>query len=306
MDFKRIEVIFIIAFFFLDIFLLVGYYNRTDTNYASSPSQSLNLISEMSSQKIQLPEFSEEKHSVAYVQADAQNLLKQNRDKLSQQTGKVTDEDSLYVSILSNPIQLSGEKKLTADDRKKLDQFVQSDQVLFGKDYHFFQYQADNGRIIYNQVVSGLPIADGTSSVVLFMDSSHQVISYEQRYAGPVTEQGSKVELITDRKAVETLFQNNEISPNAKIEKPILIYYRTLKLEDLSMYAPVWYVRVTESSGTGVLRVDAIDGKILSGDPMEKPSDPIKEQEEENKENEAELEIDSSINSSEEEPETAG
>lgn len=279
MDFKRIEVIFIIAFFFLDIFLLVGYYNRTDTNYASSPSQSLNLLNEMSSQKIQLPDFSEEKLSVAYVQADVQDLLKENRDKLSQQTGKISENDSLYVSILSNPIQLSGQKKLTEEDRKALDQFVQSDQVLFGREYQFFQYQPENGRVIYNQVVNGLPIADGTSSVVLYLDSSQQVISYEQRYAGPMTEQGSKAELISDRKSVETLFQNNYISQNATVERPVLTYYQTLKLEDLSMYAPVWYIRIKESSGSEVLRVDAIDGKIITMDPMEKPENPSKETE---------------------------
>ena len=286
MNFKRIEIIFIVAFFFLDIFLLVSYFNRADTNYASTPSQSLNLISEMESQKIDLPNFTEEKYSVAYVQADAQTLLKENISSLSQQTGKINEEGAFYMSILSNPIQLSGEDSLTEGDRKILDDFVKSDQVLFGDEYSFFQYNQEKRQIVYNQTVNGLPIADGTSSIFLYLDSSDQVISYEQQYAGPVTEQGSKIELITDREAVETLFRNNEIRDNSRVKRPILTFYRSLKLEDLNMYAPAWYIQIEESNGMQLLRVDAINGSIVKDIPSNKPeevSPPKKENENQQK-----------------------
>src|SRR5690625_6804598 len=119
MDFKRIQIIFIAAFFFLDIFLLVSYFNRTDTNYAASPSQSVNLLNEMSNQNIQLPELAEENYKAAYVQADVHNLLEENVGALSQQTGTINENGTLYLSILSNPIQLSGEDSLTEEDREK-------------------------------------------------------------------------------------------------------------------------------------------------------------------------------------------
>lgn len=273
MDFKRVEIIFIVAFFFLDIFLLISYFDRTDTNYASTPSQSLNLISEMASQKIDVPNLTEENHSAAYVQADVQVLLKENAKSLSKQTGTVNEDGSLYMSILSNPIQLSGEATLTEEDKKALDQFINSDQVLFGSEYKFFQYNAENRQVTYTQNVSGLPVADGTSSIILYIDRSNQVISYEQKYAGPMTEQGSKVELITDRSAIETLFRNNDIPANSKISRPILTYYRSLKLEDLSMYAPVWYIQIAEGSGKKVIWVDAVNGSIISGEPVE-PTNP--------------------------------
>lgn len=274
MDFKRIQIIFIAAFFFLDVFLLVSYINRTDTNYAATTSQSVNLVNEMVSQNINLPEFSEETYSVAYVQADVHNLLEENTDSLSQQTGVIDEDGLLYVSILSNPIQLSSEETLLEEDLEKLDAFIDSKAILFGKEYDLFLYQPDNGQIIYTQEANGLPIADGTSTIILYLDSANQVISYEQRYAGPVTEQGSKMDLITDREAVETVFQNNEIASNTTVKRPVLTYYRTLKLEDLSMYAPVWYIRVEGQSGVEIHRVDAINGSIITGVPVEPPTSP--------------------------------
>lgn len=266
MNFKRIEIIFIVAFFFLDIFLLVSYFNRTDTNYASTPAQSLNLISEMKSQGIELPNFTEEKHSAAYIQADAQTLLKESVESLDKQTGIINEDGVFYTSILSNPIQLSGEDTLTDSDRKTLDGFIKSSQVLFGKEYAFFQHNKEDKQIVYNQIVNGVPIADGTSSIFLYMDSAGQVISYEQEYAGPATEQGAKIELITDREAVETLFKNNEIRDNSRVKRPVLTYYRSLKLEDLTMYAPAWYIEIEESGGTQLLRVDAVNGTVIKGE----------------------------------------
>lgn len=287
MDFRRVETIFLIAFLLVDIFLLVTFFNRSDMNYASTGNETVNLIREMESQGIELPELMEEEIELPYVQADEHNLLEENADQLSDQTGTVNQDGSLYSSILSNPITLSGEEQLTAEDRTRLDAFINSEQVLFGNEYTFFQHQPASQQIIYAQSVNGVPIADGTSSITLHLDSSGQVISYEQTYAGPVSEQGSDLDLISDKTAVELLFQNNEIPAGATVSRPVLTYYRTLALEDLSMYAPVWYVRIATSSGVESIRVDAISGNIITDLPAP-PTIPEEENPEENEESETE------------------
>lgn len=279
MDFRRVETILIIAFLLVNVFLLSTFYSRSDMNYAASGSETINMVREMENQGIQLPEFTEEEHELPYLQADEHNLLAENASRLSDQTGNVNQDGSLYSSILSNPVALSGEEQLTEDDLARLDAFIQSGQVLFGDQYVLFQYRPNSQRIIYTQAVNGVPIADGTSSITLHMDSAGQVISYEQTFAGPMTAQGTTHPLITDRTAVELLFQNNEIPSGAKVARPVLTYYRTLALEDLSMYAPVWYVRIQTDSGVEEIRVDAINGSIIT----ELPAPPtIREQREEN------------------------
>lgn len=95
--------------------------------------------------------------------------------------------------------------------------------------------------------------------------------------------QGATQPTITDRQAVEVLFTNNEISSNSVISKPILTYYRTLHLEDLSMYGPVWYVPIEDTNGERVLRVDALERTIIK-----EPATPLVPEEEETEETEDE------------------
>lgn len=272
MDFKRIEIIFVLTFLALNVFLLVTYFDKNYNDFSENDSNvQVNFIDEMDKANIKLPKFQNETNKVPYVQTEANDLLTENRDKLSNQTRIVEENGALYSSILSNPIALSQEKNLTSKDIEKLNEFVKSDQILFGKEYQFFRYVPSSQQIIYAQIANNIPITDGTSEIIFHLDSNKQVISYEQRYAGPVTVQGESRELITDKNAVDILYQNNEIPADTTVKKPILGYYRTLNLEELSMYAPVWFVEVVSSTDTQAKRVDAINGNIIKSSSIETP-----------------------------------
>ncbi|WP_192987933.1 two-component system regulatory protein YycI [Carnobacterium mobile] len=272
MDFKRIETILVLTFLALNIFLLSTYFDKNYNDfYQNSSNSELNFVDEMNKSNIKLPVFQNEKNKVPYIQAETNELLTENHNQLSNQTGVIEENGSIYSSILSNPIVLSEDKNLTSKDIEKLNDFVKSDQVLFGSEYQFFRYLKSNQQIVYVQIANNIPITDGTSEIVFHLDSNKKVISYEQNYAGPVTVQGDSRELITDKNAVDILYQNNEISADITVKKPILSYYRTLNLEELSMYAPVWYVEVVSSTDTQVKRVDAINGSILKSSMLDMP-----------------------------------
>lgn len=272
MDFKKIENIFLITFLFLNIYLLISFLNRSDLQYASTAPDQVNLIREMEQIGIELPSLNEEERSVYYVQADRNNLLEENSDQLENQAGTIAQDGTLYTSILSDPIEIEGnpDDGFTEADYARLDTFIESGAVLFGEDYVYLRYDNAENRFVYAQEVQGMPVADGTSEISLFYGSDGNIISYQQSYAGPMTTQGSPLEIITDRQAIEILFQNNEISSNSVVRHPILSYQRTLHLEDLSMYGAIWYIPVSDSSGERVLRVDAFERSIIS-----EPSEPV-------------------------------
>jgi len=277
MDFKKVETIFLITFLFLNVYLLISYINRHDIQQASTAPGQVNLIREMEQIGIELPVFSDEEEDVFYIQADNHQLLEENIDQLENQAGSIAQDGSLYTSILSDPIVLEGnpEDGFTSDDIAALNSFVNSNAVLFGEDYSFLRYDQSQSRFIYAHIAQGLPIADGTSEISLFYGSDGNIISYQQTYAGPVTAQGSSQSIITDRQAIEELFRNHMISSNSVISQPILTYHRTLHLEDLSMYGPVWYIPVNDGSGERILRVDAFEGTVVSEPSTpEPPSDP--------------------------------
>lgn len=294
MDFKKIENIFLITFLLLNIYLLVSYFNRNDIQQATSAPDQVNLIREMEQIGIELPSLQEEEREVSYVQADSNNLLEENVDQLENQAGSVAADGSLYTSILSDPIEIDGnpDDGFTEEDFAKLNEFIQNGSVLFGEEYTYLRYDRSQSRFIYAQVVEGIPVADGTSEISLFYGSDGNIISYQQTYAGPMIPQGTTQPTITDRQAVEVLFQNSEISSNSVVGQPILSYYRTLHLEDLSMYGPVWYVPVRDTSGERILRVDALERTIIKepAAPLvpEEPEEDIEEDPEEDPEPEEE------------------
>jgi regulatory protein YycI of two-component signal transduction system YycFG len=293
MDFKKIENIFLVAFILLNIYLLISFLNRYDLQYASTTPDQVNVLREMEQRGIELPVFEEEVPEVYTMQADSHNLLQEHLNELEGQAGLVNEDGSFYRSLLSEPIELEGsiEGDFTPEDQETLDEFVNSSAVLFGQEYRFARFDSGRNRFVYYQSVDGLPVADGTSELSLYVDPNGEVFSYEQTYAGPMTQQGSPLEIISARAAVETLFTNNELNSNVTVHQPVLTYYRTLQLEDLSLYGPLWLIRVSSSSGTAIFRVEATTGAIIQEEIQ--PTTPSEEELEE--ELEEEIEIDEEV-----------
>lgn len=277
MDFKKIEIIFIVTFLVLNGYLLYRVLDNYENGFTGNAATQINLVQEMKDENIELPEFEDEEHDVPYVQAAANNLLEENAEQLTKQTGVIEDNGSLYASILSDPIQLSEVEELTTKDIATLSEFVLSDAILFGDEYQFIRYVPSTRQIIYGQVANNIPIVDGTSNIIFHLNGKKEIISYEQTYAGPVTVQGQSRKLITDQDAVEILYQNSEVPSGAKVRKPLLIYNRTLSLEDLSMYVPVWLVEVVTSTDTIIKKVDAVNGNVIQEATNETPIQPNEE-----------------------------
>src|SRR5699024_563577 len=189
-----------------------------------------------------------------------------------------------YESFPSNPIELEGNpaEGFLEEDYELISEFILSDEVMYGSEYHFVRYDEEGRRFIYNQFVDGIPIEDGTSEISLFVNDTGEIYAYEQTYAGPSTRQGDALELIDATRAIEVLFLNNEILQGSKIGTPLLSYQRALHLEDLSMYSPIWLIDIETSSEINTYRVDAVNGTIIK-QPVTPPS--LSEEDDSNNDN---------------------
>ncbi len=268
MDFKKIGQIFIVTFIFLNIYLIYGIVERKDIQQTSSQSTDYNLFSSMEEMDITLPDLTEVKkdeQEIYSVQANAHQLMEKEIEANDLHTGSINEEGVYYVSFLSSAIQLEGNPidGFKEEDYEVIQEYVLSDQVMFGSEYGNLKYDQDGRRFVLFQCIDGIPIIDGSSEISLFVNDEGQVYSYEQTYAGPVTRQGNPLNLIDAKRAIEILFINNEIRENFKIEKPVLAYHRALHLEDLSMYSPLWLIDVSRSSDRDNFRVDAVNGTII-------------------------------------------
>ena len=151
----------------------------------------------------------------------------------------------------------------TNEDLSLIQNYVLSDDVMFGQAYTFNGFNQEGNRFVFYQEIDGLPITDGTSEISLFLNAEGDVISHQQTYAGPATRQGDPLTLINGTRAIEILFLNNEIRQGSKVFTPTLAYRRALHLEDLSMYSPFWIVEIEHASERNTFRVDAVNGTII-------------------------------------------
>lgn len=265
MDFRKIETIFIIAFVFLNIYLFNSYNNRATLHDATAFSDPVNVVERMNQADITLPDFEQINYDVHAIQANNDDMLAEEATSLDDQAGSVSSDGSYYTSFLTTPIELEGNQEdgFTEADQLTIQNFINSDRVLFGSEYSYGEFDEEGSRFIYYQNINGIPIMDGTSQISLFTDSNGDIFSYHQLYAGNMIEQGDVQQTITDLEAVRILFQNNDIPTGSTVSKPILSYHRTLNLDDLSMYTPVWVVRVSNPSGKETLRVHALNESII-------------------------------------------
>lgn len=265
MNFKRIETIFIVAFIILNIFLFNSLVDRRNLHYVSTTADQIDLLEDMRQANIQLPTFDDQNQQAYAIQANNYDILEEEASQLEGQVG-IVEEGLYYTSFLSNPIELEGsvEEGFTQADYDKLANFLRSPQVLFGEEYALGKLDKENGVFIYYHVVNGIPIMDGTSQIIFYIDTDNNVFSYHQLYIGETMQQGNPIQTISDLDAVKSAYQNNEISANTLVKKPVLAYQRTLYLDDLSMYVPVWTIEVEHSTrGKVLLQVDATDGTVI-------------------------------------------
>lgn len=282
MDFKRIERILIIAFLLLNIYLVYILWDQRQDIVNTNENQSLNLIQEMENNNISLPIFGLEEESMGYLQANKDMNIQEHFSELDNLMEEISSDGSTYTAVLSEPLQLSsGGEDLTPADVARIDRLVSSeDQIAFGEEYEFLTYRKNLNQVIYTQRIDGIPILDGTASIRFAVDSNQRIVRFEQTYAGNLEmSQDVSREIITDKRAVEILYQNNRISSGAQVDRPVLAYHRTLDLEEMSMYIPVWYVQINE---TNVERVNAFDGSIIiSSAPAQESTNPSPEEDNE-------------------------
>ncbi|MEY8291746.1 two-component system regulatory protein YycI [Carnobacteriaceae bacterium 52-44] len=278
MDFKKIARIFILAFALLNIYLIVGIFERQDIQYTSTQPTTNNIYSNMADLDIELPDLEgldTEGEEIFPLQVNAHNLLAQELETNNELTGSLNEDQTVYYeSFPSNPMELEGNPSegFVDEDFDLLREFVTSDQVMFGSEYRLSRYEEEGRRFVFNQYVDGIPIADGTSEISLYVNDAGEIYAYQQTYAGPATRQGNALQLIDGSRAIEILFLNNEITQGSVVQTPILTYRRALHLEDLSMYSPVWIVNIERSSERNTFRVDAVNGTIIR-QPVESSDD---------------------------------
>lgn len=274
MNFRKVEVIFIIAFLILDIFLINIFWDKyIGTFNQAIASQSVDIETEFQTNNISYNDPSDEILTTPFIRTKNKTITIDEVLSVTSDTQsvEVVSESSQIISQINEPVPLKGvdantvSGTLSEDTLNQLDNFVDS-EIYDGNLYQFVTYDQNAGTILYmKQTTENYPIADGSSEIVFQVNENYAVYGYEQTVTGESAAQGEDRTVITQAQALGNAFLNNSIPDDATIVTSFLSYRQTLMLEEITLYHPVWTLFIQSSEGTTQrVFVDAINGSILT------------------------------------------
>lgn len=272
MAFRRIEYILILAFLVLNAFLFHALFEQKQAQGLEDQrqSQSRTIEAEMQAADVSAGNLSEEEVSLPFMAGETENRLAEQANKLKHQDIRIGNNERLF-SHLDKPLDLPGLSDTTTADAfaqqalSRLNDFKNSDAMLYGKHYDFAFYNPQKKVIaFYQNGHEGRPIIDGSGEIFFHLDDNYHVESYEQSYVENTMPQGEDRQLISEKQAVENLYLYNELPSHAEVLSTALGYRTNLLLDNLFLYKPVWLVYIrNKDSETKILYVDAINGTII-------------------------------------------
>ncbi|MFD1319070.1 two-component system regulatory protein YycI [Loigolactobacillus zhaoyuanensis] len=253
MDFKRIEVIFLIVFGCLNIFLFASYKQNqhVETVNNDDVSQNTMILREMHNDQITVPTLANKVQSGYYLSSHSSQALQTASQRLQNQRYSFSD-DRLY-SRLVRPISAKDGKYTEA-----LKEILTNPRMIaLGTHYRYSKLFSTTDRIVYTQKLPEGDLYDAQGEII-FQVTNKQIVSYEQTYINKVTTLREKEPTITEKQAVLSLYSNNAIANGATIKWTTLGYSRLLDANNSSVYIPTWFIGV-ENKNSGNIQIKRIN-----------------------------------------------
>ena len=229
MDFKRIEWIFFLAFLGVNIFLLSIYRSaRTEENSVSASNQKIAIEQRLKADDIKYSgELSTKKAEGYYLSGeptDMQKAIQDYRDQLDDSTAfrlGIKVDDNQLIRNVSEGFNITDDGK-TAETLAKF--LSQEGEVLYGKEYQYLPYLSFQDKeypsIVAAQSFEGIPFNDASSRLDITLENTDDLLKitrYTQTHIGKIEKLRDKVNLYTERDAIDTLYINNRIPPKSTI-----------------------------------------------------------------------------------------
>lgn len=278
MDFKRIEWIFFLVFFGVNIFLFsiyreglqdesnVSYSDRTESLEQRLEKENISHKGDFSTTQIEgyylsgeKTNFYEEIQQRRIDQGD-NNLFRYNTDII--ENGMIRYPSSNYYIDPKNV-------------EATLSEFLANNEnVLYGNEYaylsQFSNLTGDFPEVVVSQVYEGIAFRDDSAEISLSLekhetDELFKIATYTQYHIENIEKLREKSTLYTEREAVETLYINSKIPSNSTITFSKLAYSCIYQIREKNVYVPVWFIGISSNEKTlQIEQVNAMSNTIIT------------------------------------------
>ncbi|MBP1045435.1 two-component system regulatory protein YycI [Enterococcus sp. BWM-S5] len=278
MDFKRIEWIFFLVFFGVNIFLFsiyreglqdesnVSYSDRTESLEHRLEKEGIDHKGELSTAQIE----------GYYLSGERTNFYEEIQQKRIDE-----GDNSLFrynTDIIENGIISYPSSNYYVDPKDvetTLSEFLSSsDNVLFGNEYtylaNFSNLTGDFPEVIASQSYEGIAFRDDSAQITFSLekhetDELFKIAKYTQYHIENLEKLREKSDLYSEHDAVETLYINNKIPSNSTITFSKLAYTCIYQIREKYVYVPVWFIGISSNGTTmQIEQVNAMNNTIIT------------------------------------------
>lgn len=258
MDWSRIKTIFIVTFLILNMYLLNEFYkiyesSKYDYMYETSFE---NKLKTEEIEYVELPKNIKKDNFIsATPKKFAEDELEKMLDTLFKGQAVTMKNETTLESVLEKPIKVSENPS-----PEELAPFLKN-SVLEGDQYRFWSVNPNEKTVTYYQQLQGKVLFKNISGeLTLYMNDNHEIVAYKQTLLEDFEVYSEEENILQPLKAIETLYENGELTFGDKITKVELGYYTLVHLTSSQLLTPVWRFVV---NGERDLFVNAVEGQII-------------------------------------------
>ncbi|AYC28405.1 two-component system regulatory protein YycI [Paenisporosarcina cavernae] len=258
MDWNKTKTIFIIVFSILNIFLYILYLNRYNDAQGVEPLGEASVSERLKADNIKLLPTTDQTKEESYVSGTVHTFTEEDVESFEDTTFQIV-ENTKVLAELSKPYAMND-----LQSKAQWDAFL-DEHVYRGSSYGLWNVDTEARSATFFQHTGGRPLFyNQNATLVVYWNEKKEVIRYDQTAFDDLEKFPETEELITQDRAISTLYSQNKLVPDSAITEVNLGLSTLVQLPETQVFAPTWQVKVELEDGTiHNFFVNAVQGGII-------------------------------------------
>ncbi|WP_368653473.1 two-component system regulatory protein YycI [Ornithinibacillus sp. 4-3] len=266
MQWSQIKTLFILTFFILNIFLFIQFYEKKQQSNLSMLEREESTIEQiLEDENITLENLpTEELDKEPFVSVRQKSFTEDDERELAglgkQRPSLVTN--TFLVSFMDDKIKIPEDASTSEIEE------VLADKLLYAEEYRFWDWNEELNILMFFQQINERTIFYNQSGMILlFLNDKNEVEFLTQTMLGEAEYRQDKNPLIEPLKAIEELYNANELTSGDEITQVEIGLHSRVPLSDgVQVFVPAWKVSVNDDKS---FFVNAIEGHIFPSNELE-------------------------------------
>lgn len=265
MQWNRIKNVFILVFLLLNVYLIYQYNEKreqADVPVLEPHDSSIEYQLEL--EDIEIIDLPDDDLKETYISVNQRTFSEEEFEEISDMKDQkmMLVNESFIVSLFEKPLAIR------EDDSKSSIEEVFKDQIPYLEEYEYWDWNEKTNVLIFFQEKKERTVYFNQNGVILiYLNDDNEAVLYTQTMLGDTEQRQEEKSLIEPMKAIETLYNANELRSGDKITNVNIGFHTRVPLEDgEQIFVPTWKVVVNDNRD---YFVNAIEGFVFTGDELE-------------------------------------